>query len=226
VQVTSALRDCLWLAPLLVGPICEDYAADSWHPTFFCHVTCLVMNCSRGVGGNNETESHCAICIMRALWQSPLLGCPILNESCTDTILLLLRVMALHGLCWCIAYVMDQFCQRSACCILYCIAWPSESVLMDGMSNPWLCCCDILKHLGCLCTSPELVEESWGSRGQMPSLQHGLADYVAGMLPTCRRKLANLPKTACRQQHDTWKMNPRHTQFISITADMFKSAQT
>ena len=74
-----------------------------------CHVTLSVMDCSRGVGGINESESHGANnCTLRASGTVLLLGCPVLNEGCADTKLLLLRVMALHGLCGWIAHLVDQ----------------------------------------------------------------------------------------------------------------------
>ena len=82
----------------MVSPFLGDYCADT--QLLLCHVTLSVMDCSRGVGGINETESHCANNrTLRASGTVPLLGCPILNEGCADTKLLLLRVMALHGLC-------------------------------------------------------------------------------------------------------------------------------
>ena len=38
--------------------------------------------------------------------------------------------------------------------------------------------------------------------------------------------LANFSRKGMSQRHKTWKKRPRHTQFISITADKFNSAQT
>ena len=60
-----------------------------------------------------------------------------------------------------IHYLLDQFCWLVSCNFYW------TAVLQ--------CCSYTLKHLdlGCHCISPELVEESWGSRGQMPWLQHG-----------------------------------------------------
>jgi hypothetical protein len=46
---------------------------------------------------------------------------------------------------------------------------------------------------------------------------------------TCRpdtAMLANFSRKGMSRRHTTSKKRPRHTQFISITADMFKSAQT
>ena len=97
-QSTNAPPECLLLARLLVSPILGDYGAVT--QLILCHATVSVTDGSPGVGGINETESHCAIyCTMRASGQSPLMGRQNLNEDCVDTILLLLRVLALHGLC-------------------------------------------------------------------------------------------------------------------------------
>jgi hypothetical protein len=49
------------------------------------------------------------------------------------------------------------------------------------------------------------------------------------MSPTCRPDtvmLDNFSRKVMSQRHKTWKKRPRHTQFIPITADKFKSAQT
>ena len=49
------------------------------------------------------------------------------------------------------------------------------------------------------------------------------------MSPTCRcttAMLANFSRNGMLQQHKTCKKRPRHTQFIPIKADKFKSAQT
>jgi len=56
-----------------------------------------------------------------------------------------------------------------------------------------------------------------------------LADYVADMSPTCRRHgqmSANFSRSGMSARHDTVKTRRRHTHFISIKGDMFKSAQT
>ena len=56
-----------------------------------------------------------------------------------------------------------------------------------------------------------------------------LADYVADMLATCRQHVvmsADYAKNCMSARHDTGKRRPRHTQFVSIKADIFKSAQT
>jgi hypothetical protein len=58
-------------------------------------------------------------------------------------------------------------------------------------------------------------------------LPQGLAGNVADMLPTCQRDTAaNFSRNGMLQQHKTCKKRPRHTQFIPIKADKFKSAQT
>ena len=49
------------------------------------------------------------------------------------------------------------------------------------------------------------------------------------MSATCRRHvvmLADYAKNCMSARHDTGKRRPRHTQFVSIKADIFKSAQT
>jgi hypothetical protein len=56
-----------------------------------------------------------------------------------------------------------------------------------------------------------------------------LAGNVADMSPTCRPDTAmsaNFSRKGMSRQHKTCKKRPRHTQFIPITADKFKSAQT
>ena len=56
-----------------------------------------------------------------------------------------------------------------------------------------------------------------------------LAGNVADMSPTCRPDTvmsANFSRKGMSQRHKTCKKRPRHTQFISITANKFKSAQT
>jgi hypothetical protein len=49
------------------------------------------------------------------------------------------------------------------------------------------------------------------------------------MLPTCRPDTpmsANFSRKGMSRRHKTCQKRPRHTQFISITADKYKSAQT
>jgi hypothetical protein len=142
VQSTTALPGCLWLASLLVSPIREDYCA----ATPLLRALCQSLYLSRIAHVELEELTRKSLIVQTTalwerLWQSLLLGCPILNEGCADTKLLLLRVMALHGLCWCIAQLVDRFCQWSAWCNLFCNARPSESVSPCGISNPylWLC---------------------------------------------------------------------------------------
>ena len=57
----------------------------------------------------------------------------------------------------------------------------------------------------------------------------GLAGNVADMSATCRPDTAmsaNFSRKGMLRRHKTCKKRPRHTQFIPITADKFKSAQT
>ena len=42
----------------------------------------------------------------------------------------------------------------------------------------------------------------------------------------CRRHVANFSRKGMLRRHKTCEKRPRHTQFIPITADKFKSAQT
>ena len=56
-----------------------------------------------------------------------------------------------------------------------------------------------------------------------------LAGNVADMSATCRPDTAmsaNFSRKGMSRRHKTCEKRPRHTQFIPITADKFKSAQT
>jgi hypothetical protein len=75
-----------------------------------------------------------------SIWDSPRYWDVQSLMRAVLTLFRLLLVMALHGLCWCIAYLMDKFCQRSAWCNLYCTARPSDSISPRGILIPrlWL----------------------------------------------------------------------------------------
>jgi hypothetical protein len=82
--------------------------------------------------------------------------------------------------------------------------------------------------------SPYFYVISGGNEDEPSSLCHvcGLSDLagnVADMLATCRPNTAmsaNFSRKGMSRRHKTCEKRPRHTQFIPITADKFKSAQT